>query len=501
MRRSSGIITAVKVILPTPWGQRLLRISGVTLAASSVVAFYLYVLHVNQTTVALTFLVLVLFIASRWRLAYSVYASVLCTLLYNYYFLPPINSLEVNDPQNFIAMFAFLACSILVSHLSESEHHQASLSEKRREEVERLYEFSRRILLQDNFLDVAHTTPQIIAEIFQLRAVALYVRDEEAVYLSNSSDTILPMSDLMLAAQAPEFSRQVPPDVRIVPLTMGLRTTGVLALRDSGYSKGVYGAIGGLVAIALERASALERFSFAEAAREGERLRAALIDSVTHDLRTPLTAIRAAATSLTGGDRLGDAEYREMIAIVDEESARLDRLIGQAIDMAQIEATGIKVHAMPQHLREVIDLALDDRRSLLRDRSVDVQVADTLPAVLMDRELIRRVLRHLIENAAKYSPAGTPIRLRGALDAGRLVVQVTDQGQGIDPGEQDKIFDKFFRGKRQRQRVQGTGMGLAIVKAIMAAHGGGIAVTSRPGDPTTFTLWIPAQTKTPAASG
>lgn len=252
-------------------------------------------------------------------------------------------------------------------------------------------------------------------------------------------------------------------------------------------------AIGGLVAIALERASALERTSRIEASREGEKLRSALLDSVTHDLRTPLTAIRAAATTMVSHPALPAAERAEMLAVVDEESARLDRLIGQAIEMAQLDAATVQVNRKPQDLREVIELSLEEAQPLLHDRQIEVHIPENLQPMAMDRELVRRVLRHLIENAVKYSPSGSPISLSARAEAEKVLVTVADHGPGIDETEQPFIFEKFFRGKRQRQRVQGTGMGLAIVKAILEAHGGGIEVTSKPGKGSDFTFWLPLQ--------
>ena len=179
-----------------------------------------------------------------------------------------------------------------------------------------------------------------------------------------------------------------------------------------------------------------------------------------------------------------------MFAILDEESARLDRLIGQAVEMAQLDSESLQVRPQPQSLREVIDLALEDTRPLLRNRPVQVQVPEDQPPVAMDRELVRRVLRQLIENAAKYSPANQPITLASTLTEDRLLVTVSDRGPGIDASDQPFVFDKFFRGK-QRERVQGSGMGLAIAQAILRAHGGGIDVTSNAQQGTSFTFWLP----------
>src|ERR1700678_611012 len=344
--------------------------------------------------------------------------------------------------------------------------------------------------MEENLHDVARNAPRVVASIFAFEAVTLYLTESDSAYSSDPRRTFVSLEELRAAARLPDAPRPRGADVCIVPLVLGMRASGSIAMTKAGYSDGLYDAIGGLLAIALERAAALDRFSRVEAGREGERLRSALLDSVTHELRTPLTAIRAAATSLLSQPSLAESQRREMFAILDEESARLDRLIGQAVEMAQLDTDGIEVRPKPQRLQEVIEMALDDCRVLLRGRPVTVELPPDMPSISLDRELIRRVLRHLLENAARYSPAGSPVRIGAALEADRLLVSITDQGQGIDEAEQAYIFDKFYRGSRQRL-LHGTGMGLAIAKAILRAHSGGIDVVSHPDQGATFTFWVP----------
>jgi two-component system sensor histidine kinase KdpD len=468
----------------------LLRYAVLTAAALLLTWLFRRLVSVNETTVALSFLTLVLITASRWRLAYSVYLSVVCTLLYNFFFLPPLGRLTIEDPRNWAALIAFLCCSVLVSHLSEQEHQHAEAAEGRRREVERLYEFSQKLLLQDDLRGLVRAAPSVVAGVFGFRSVALYVREEDAAYSSDPGNTLLPLVDLKLAAGQNE-GVTVRDGFRVIPLSLGMRSLGALAVTEGGYSPQIYEAIGGLVAIALERAAAVERSSRLEASRESERLRTALLDSVTHDLRTPLTAIRAAATTLVSQADLAEPERAELAAVVDEESARLDRLIGQAVEMAQLDAAAVKIDARLQDVREMLETTVEEMRQALRDRAVEVRVADDLGRAPMDRALVRRVLRHLIENAARYSPAGTAIEVGARREGYRLLVTVADQGPGIEPGEQPFIFDKFFRGKKQRSKAAGTGMGLAIVKAILEAHGGGIELTSAGGKGTRFTFWLP----------
>jgi two-component system, OmpR family, sensor histidine kinase KdpD len=460
-------------------------------AALLVVLVYRRILHVNQTTVALTFLVMVQIAAFRFGLIYSICFSIFCTLLYNYFFLPPIGSFTITDPQNWIALLAFLASAIFISKISENERRQAALSENRRSELERLYEFSNQLLMEENLHDVASHAPRIVASTFAFDAVTLYLSESDVAYSSDPRRSLVSLEDLRAASRPNDGPRPMQDGVFLVPLVLGMRISGSIAMTKAGYSEGLYDAIGGLLAIALERAAALDRFSRVEAAREGERLRSALLDSVTHELRTPLTAIRAAATSLSSQPSLAESQRRELFLILDEESARLDRLIGQVVEMAQLDTDGIEVRRKPERLQEVIEQALEDCRAVLRGRPVAVDLPPTMPAILLDRELIRRVLRHLLENAARYSPAGSPVRISAMLESERLLVSITDQGQGIDEEEQAYIFDKFYRGRRQRL-LHGTGMGLAIAKAILRAHGGGIEVVSRRDQGATFTFWVHA---------
>lgn len=468
----------------------LLRYAVLTAAALLMVALLRRLAPANQTTVALSFLMLILVTASRWRLAYSVYLSVLCALLYNFFFLPPVGRLTIADGRNWVALGAFLCCSVLVSHLSEREHQHAETAEGRRREVERLYEFSQQLLLQEDLRGVGRTTPSVVATVFGLRAVALYVQEEDAAYYSDPQNELLPLVDLKLASQS-EAGITSRDGYATIPLVLGMRSLGVLAVTVGGYSPQIYEAIGSLVAIALERAATVERSSRLEASRESERLRSALLDSVTHDLRTPLTAIRAAATTLVSEPELPEAERADLAAVLDEESARLDRLIGQAVEMAQLDAETVQIHPRRQDVRELIETTVEEMRPLLRDRPVTVKVAENLASAPMDRALVHRVLRHLIENAAKYSPQGSPIEVSAAKDEHRLLMTVADQGPGIEPGEQPFVFDKFFRGKKQRSQAAGTGIGLAIVKAIVEAHGGGIELASQKGEGARFTFWLP----------
>ncbi len=274
-----------------------------------------------------------------------------------------------------------------------------------------------------------------------------------------------------------------------MPLTVGMRAVGALGWRPATLSREVGTALTTQVAIALERAVAIERSARLEASREGERLRAALIDSLTHELRTPLTSIRAAATTLRQTEGLDDSVRTELVSIVDEESAQLDALIGEAVEMAELDANSVHVHAEPCHARTLLEHAVAKSHSALARHDVVVQVEEPDELVLFDPHLLGRVLRHLLENAARYCPTGSRIVLRSRRAKDRLEFSVEDNGPGIDTVDLPLIFEKFYRGNKSTGK--GTGMGLAIARAILTAHGGGIDVTSSPQQGTTFRFWVP----------
>jgi two-component system, OmpR family, sensor histidine kinase KdpD len=262
-------------------------------------------------------------------------------------------------------------------------------------------------------------------------------------------------------------------------------------LAGSSVSQETLEAVGSLIAIAIERAAAVEKVTRTEAARESERLRSALLDSVTHEFRTPLTSIKASVSSLLTQPQLASDERQELLTVIDEESDRLNRLVGEAVEMAQLDANEVKLELHPHPIQEVIDAALDESKQVLDGHPVEVRVPEQLPQAMMDATWVTKVLRHLLENAVKYSQPGSPIFVSSEVKGDRLITNVADRGSGIDDLERSLIFDKFYRGQSQRFRVQGTGMGLAIVKAIVEAHGGRINVTSQLGHGSVFSFGLP----------
>ena len=447
--------------------------------------------HVNPTTVALTFLLAILIISATWGLRYAVTMAVVATLLFNYFFLPPVGTFTIADPQNWVALFAFLVTAIIASQLSERARREAMDANRRRREVERLYAFSQQLLIADNVVELLNTLPRHVVDVFGVDAAALFVSGRSDVYRSGPESRELDSERLKSVTARGDPMIESHSHVSFVPLRLGVRTVGALGISGGVLSRETLEAIGGLAAIAIERAGAVENLTKAEAAKESDKLRSALLDSVTHEFRTPLTSIKASVTSLLSDAKLDAGQQRELLTVINEESDRLNRLVGEAAEMAQLDAGGVELQREPHQIREVIDRSVEESKQVLSNHPVEVVAPGQLPTVRIDLERMKEVLSQLLENAGKYSPAGSPIRIGAERKDKSLTVSVSDRGPGIDDFEQALIFDKFYRGRDQRTRIQGTGMGLAIAKAIVEAHGGSIGVTSQLGSGSVFYFSLP----------
>lgn len=452
---------------------------------------YFKLTHVNPTTVALTFLLGILFIANRLGLRYSVYMSLLGALALNLFFLPPIGTLTISDSQNWVALLAFLTAGVSASHLSNRVKKEAQDANRRRREVERLYEFSQKLMTPNRATDLLNNIPGYITSTFHNASVAIYLLDHEEVYRSLPGARRFTKEELYKVAIRAEPNCNPADDTCMAPLLLGLQSMGAIGISGNLPSRETIDALGSLVAIAIERSITAERLARSEAEQENERLRTALLDSVTHELRTPLTAIKASITSLKSGMIHDPGMKEEMLTVIDEESDRLNRLIGQAVEMAQLDAQRVQLQLDSQPMKKLVEDAVAEWQPLLEKHPVDVRIPMGLPSVRIDVTWIRKVLHHLLENAAKYSEEGKPIVISAEVRGSSLITSVADQGAGIEELDRALIFDKFYRGQSQRYRVQGTGMGLAIVKAIIEAHGGTVEVMSQRGIGSVFSFSLP----------
>jgi two-component system sensor histidine kinase KdpD len=472
-------------------GGRIVGVAVSLVIIAGIIVFYRHVLHVNQTTVALSFLLAILAVSAVWGMAASVFMSVLVMLSFNYFFLPPVGTFTVTDPQNWVALFAFLVTSITGSQLSARIRKEADEAHQRRREVERLYRFSRQLLGEGNVIQLMNAIPDYIVECFEAGAAELFLPQKDKFYRSGFGAAHLDEEKMRTAFLRDEVTVDSEHGEYFIPVRLGVRPIGSLGISGAQLSRQSLEAVGTLVAIAIERARAVEQLAQTEAERQGERLKSALLDSITHDFRTPLTSMKAAVSSLLISSDPDSAQSRELLTIIDEECDRLNHLVEEAGEMAKLEAGEITLDLAPTPVEEIIKAALAHCKSILAGRQVDLRVSDNLPTVRADLERAKEALVQLIDNANLYSAKEQPITISAELTGAAVTISVSDRGPGIDDFEQTMIFEKFYRGKDQRYLVRGTGMGLPIAKAIIAAQQGSMNVTSQLGHGSVFSFTLP----------
>ncbi len=478
--------------MPKQLQSPVLRFPVAALVVGAITVIYFKGIHVEIATVSLTLLLAVLVISAAWGLTYAVFTALLSTLVLDYFFLPPVGTLNITDPQDWVALLAFLVTAIIASRLSERARREAVAANWRRNEIGQLYAFCQRLLFMENMAELLNAIPNFVVETFGVTNVSMLLARSRRIYYSDLAKGAVATEELYAALERDEPVFDSGRGVNIVPVRMGLRSVGVVAMVGGAVSWETVEALGSLIAVAMEHAMAAEKLSKSEAARETEHLRTVLLDSVAHEFRTPLTCIKGAVTSLLYEDLpLGAGQRRDLLTIIDEESDRLNRLIGQAAETAQLEGGQIKLHFEPHDIKEAVDAALDQCELTLKKHPVEVALLPGLPKVQIDVVRIADVLAHFLGNAAKYSAPGSAIHISGEVEDRRLRISVADHGPGLDDFEQPLIFEKFYRGAGLSSKVQGTGMGLAIAKAIVEAHGGTIGVTSQLGHGSVFYCALP----------
>lgn len=479
--------------MPIVQVRHLMRKSLRWLAATTailVVTGTLVLLRADANVAGLIYLVLVVLFATVAGRDVSIYLAFICGLLFDYFFLPPLYSFDLSFRSS-LAMTAFVVSCIVVGRVAERARRQTRQAEQRREDVERLYALGQEMMLHDDAAGLVREIPRLVAHNFILDDVLLYVRDEDQLYSSLRLASSTMLDTLRRASATLEPDAERPEGYMVMNLVFGMTSVGSLAFKPATLSREVAASIAAQVAIVITRAHAIEASARLEAARSTDRLRSALIDSLTHELRTPLTAIRAAASTLVDGYGLDDESRTELATIVDEESSRLDSLIGEAMEIAEIESDGIRVKPEPLHTGTFLEQAIEESHDQLATHRVTIIVQQPDTPVWFDPHLIGRVLRHLLENAARYTPANSRILLHSRRTPEFLEFLVEDDGPGIDPRDLPLIFEKFYRGRNRRDAATGSGMGLAITRALLAAHGGTINVESLQGRGTTFRIRIP----------
>ena len=461
------------------------RLAGSIGVVAVITALYTAVLHVNPTTVALSYLIAILLVATTWGIVEATAASIVAVLCFNFFFLPPVGTLTIADPQNWVAFVAFLATAIVASQLSGRARRREVDAGARQHDLERLYALSRALLLSDRGGATPGEIARHVVEAFEIRTAG--VCDQRADTVAWAGTTPREDLDDRLREVARRGASMSEAGVTIVAIQLGGAPIGSVAISGGRLSDTVVQSMANLVAIGLERARAVEATARAEAARESSELRATVLDALAHEFKTPLTAMKAASSDLLATDT-GSPQARELASIIDEELDRLSALVTDAVQMLRIDAGDFKVHVARHAVAPVVAAALKRFERHLDGHQVLERVPPDL-SVDADRDLLSLAIRQLLDNAIKYSPPESIIEIAGAGN-GAIDLSVRNSGPAIPEREQDRIFERFYRGVQARH-VPGTGMGLTIVQEIMRAHGGHLRVTSAAGQGTTFTLSFP----------
>lgn len=461
----------------------LLR-SLVSLAGVALLTFVAYrLIPVNATTAGFAYLLLVLVIASAWGFFEAAISSVFATLVFNFFFLPPIGTFTIADPQNWVALFSFLATSLIASRLSATAKRRASEAIERQQDVERLYAFSRAMLLMEPTEPFPSRLLAKLVEVFGLQAAALYDYGTGEFHRAGIADFDVierQLRESTLGGTPPLSERGC--QWRITDVRFGSGPTGSLALQGAHVPESVLQGIASLVSIGLERARAQELAGQIEAARQSEQLRTSLIDAMAHEFKTPLTLIKAATTSLLASPNETAETRREQLTIADEEADHLRELIDNSVEMARLDSAHIDVHPELSNVPELIREVITSMQTEIDNRPVHVVCEQAPVAIPLDRRLMKVAVKQLLSNALKYSPADKPVTVRVQAGSNNLVIEITDQGAGIPLEEQARIFERFYRSPSIKDQVPGSGLGLSIAHSIVQSHNGTLTVTSHAGE-------------------
>jgi two-component system sensor histidine kinase KdpD len=467
-------------------GRLLISLGGVAIVTWLANSF----VPVNATTAGFGYLLLILLVAAVWGFVESVTASIAATLTFNFYFFPPIGKLTIDDPQNVVSLFSFLATALVASRLSEAAKRRARDAAARQLDVERLYTFSRAILLIEKSEPFPKQLVRKLAEIFELSAVVLYERRSEEFYRAGPSDFDDLDDQLRDAALQGTAFADSARHRTISAVRLGSEPIAGLGLQGAQMPDSVLQSISNLVAIGLERARAQDLTAQIDAAERSEKLRRSLLDAMAHEFKTPLTSVMAVTTALLDSPDQPLQNRVELLKVADEEAHHLTELIDDTVEMGRLDATDIRVNAEPMHIDKLVREVVTSMRTAIAERPVLLESPDTLPMILADRRLIKLAFKQLLDNALKYSPADMPVKIQIRHAGGGVAIAVTDHGKGIPAPEQSRIFERMYRSPSVERQIPGSGLGLSIAQSIMRAHRGDLTVTSHPGE-TIFRMLLP----------
>jgi two-component system, OmpR family, sensor histidine kinase KdpD len=446
--------------------------------------------------VDLVFLTAVVVVAVRYGLLPSLFASVAASLCYNFFFLPPVYTFTITDPTNVVAFFFFMLIALLVSNVAARVRIQADTAIGRVRTTESLYAFSRKLAGTATLDDVLWATAYQIALMLKVRVVLLLPEDGVlTVKAGYPPEDQLDQADLAAAnwawandRPAGRGSDTLPGAKRLfLPMRTGRGLIGAIGIDNDKTGplltpdqRRLLDALVDQGALAIERVLLVEDMDSVKRTVESERLRSALLTSISHDLKTPLASVLGSASTLRDlAGNLTDAQKYDLLATVIDESERLNRFIANLLDMTKLESGAVVPNTALHDLSEIVGSALRRAGKILVGHKVSLELAGDLPMLELDAVLFEQVLFNLLDNAAKYAPAGTTISIRGLRDRDSIALQIMDEGSGIPPTELESVFDKFYRVQKGDHVRPGTGLGLAISRGFVEAMHGTISASNR----------------------
>nr|WP_319483740.1 sensor histidine kinase KdpD [uncultured Cohaesibacter sp.] len=465
--------------------------------------------------IVLAFLMAVLASAATTGLWPALFASLLGALTFNFFFLDPLYTFTISDPEGVVAFVFFLAAAAITSNLTARMHHQAEAASQRARTTEGLYQFSKKLAGASTLDDVLWATAHQMASMLKLHVVILLPKNGTlAVRAGYPPDDTLDEADIAAARWAWEHNRAagcgadtLPGAKRLyLPIVTGKSPIGIIGLDGdkngpllSPEQKRLFDALADQAAVAIERIQLEADIDKAKLAVEADKLRSALLTSISHDLKTPLAAILGAAGTLRDySNVIPEADRVDLMTTIVDESERLNRFIANLLDMSRIETGAMAPNASWQYLDDIVGSALRRAHKIMAHQHVTIKIPVDLPLLKLDPVLFEQVLFNLLDNASKYAPPNTEIQIRAWEDGKWVWVQVVDEGPGIPPSDLEKVFDSFHR-VRKRDRVRaGTGLGLSICKGFVEAMGGTISASNRDNrSGAIFTIRLPIPSNAP----
>jgi two-component system sensor histidine kinase KdpD len=496
------------------YGEALAGVALVTLSGWLLVTRGILDQEIITITAGFGYLLAVLITASRRGLAPSIFASVIGVICFDFFCTPPLYVINAKDPHYSVALTAFLVTAIVASRLWAASRTREQEARRNRDQILKLYRLSCSIIVNLNPADLITYVAPMVLEAFGNHYCGVFQKKEDGWKCLSDVHSSTPASSFEPSTEDMETAYRTgrPSSVKIgvdlgrdvfatyISSRVGIKVIAVLVLVSNEVEMDTVEAIASLVALALERARLLDETRVTDALKRSDELKSALLASVSHNLRTPLTAIRASVDSILAA-HADDADplMRELHMIISDEVSRLTRVVEHLLEMARVESGELRLKKEWTPLSEIIDNALHSCAAALPRHKIVVDCADTLPLIHADPRMLTEVLANLIDNAAKYSPAGSEIAVSAALDGDSVRIAVADHGPGIPGEELERVFDKFYRGKLPAQQMHpGTGMGLAIARGLVRAHSGKIWVESIPGGGATFVFTVPVEVTEPA---